>query len=120
LSDVGLDLLDRDYVGRFDANLSLAGVGPALTGEAVMRLTGAGGRDLKGVPPVDGAIKAALARGALTLDAEFTDAKGLDASASSSFPPRRRPPRSGSPSTMPLRSRAGSTSPARPSRYGPC
>jgi translocation and assembly module TamB len=86
LSDVGLDLINRDYVGRFDANLALAGAGPALTGEAVMRLTGAGGRDLKGVPPVDGAIKAALSAGHLTLDAAFTDAKGLEASASLVLP----------------------------------
>jgi translocation and assembly module TamB len=81
LAGVGLDLINRDYVGRFDADFALAGKGPDLAGHALMRLTGAGGRDLEGSPPVDGVIKAGLAKGALAVDASFTNAKGLTARA---------------------------------------
>jgi len=81
LAGVGLDLFDPDYVGRFDADFALAGAGPSLTGHGLMRLTGAGGRELAGQSPVDGSIRAGLAKGALAIDAEFHNAKGLAASA---------------------------------------
>ena len=86
LAGVNLGLLNQDFTGRFDATLALAGRGPSLTGDLDARLTGAGGRDLRGSPPVDGLIKAHLAGGAVTLGASVTNARGLKARADLSLP----------------------------------
>ncbi|HEY5107373.1 MAG TPA: translocation/assembly module TamB domain-containing protein [Caulobacteraceae bacterium] len=79
LSDLGLNLINADLIGRIDANLTLAGAGPDLHGQMDARLTGAGGRDLAEAAPVDGVIKASLAGGSLTVDAALTNASGLRA-----------------------------------------
>ncbi|HZZ34158.1 MAG TPA: translocation/assembly module TamB, partial [Caulobacteraceae bacterium] len=81
LSDVSLGLLDEDFIGRFDADVSLAGTGSNLSGDLEARLQGAGGRDLKGAPPVDGLVKAHLAGGELRVDASLGNSAGLKAQA---------------------------------------
>jgi translocation and assembly module TamB len=78
-ANISLALVSEDYVGHMDGTLTLAGQGAALTGSVDARLTGAGGRDLKGAPPVSGEIKARLASGAITLDASLGSAQGFKA-----------------------------------------
>jgi translocation and assembly module TamB len=77
LSNVSLGLLDQDFTGRFDADLKLQGSGDQLGGAGEARLSGAGERGLPGQPVVDGLVKAQLAPGAVTLDAELTGGGGL-------------------------------------------
>ena len=81
MSDLSLALINEDYVGRLDGALSLAGAGAHLTGAMDAKLSGAGGRDLKGSPPVDGLIKARLETGAITVQASLGNARGLEARA---------------------------------------
>jgi len=86
LAAVDLGLLNQDFTGRFDADLTLAGRGPSLSGEFQAKLIGAGGRDLKGRPPVDGVIRAHLAGGAIRLDASLANGQGLAARADLTLP----------------------------------
>jgi len=86
VSDLSLALINEDYVGRLDGALSLAGAGARLTGAVDARLSGAGGRDLKGSPPVDGLIKARLQAGAISVQASLGNARGLEARADVTLP----------------------------------
>jgi translocation and assembly module TamB len=81
LSNVSLGLLDQDFVGRFDADMSLTGRGQALTGALQAKLSGAGGRDLKGAAPLDGLVNATLAANTLTIDASLGSQQGLRSTA---------------------------------------
>lgn len=86
VSRVSLRLLNPDLIGRLEASAELHGRGSSLTGSGLARLSGAGGRDLKGEPPVDGTIKANLAAGVLAIDAAFTNANGLRATTEVTIP----------------------------------
>ena len=86
VSDISLSLLSQDYVGRFNANLALSGHGDTLSGLLDARLAGAGGRDLKGSPPVDGEIKARLGGGAVVVAASLGNSQGLKASSDLTLP----------------------------------
>ena len=86
VSDISLSLLSQDYVGRFNANLALSGRGDSLSGLLDARLAGAGGRDLKGSPPVDGEIKARLGGGAVVVDATLGNSQGLKATSDLTLP----------------------------------
>ena len=86
VSGVSLALFNPDLIGRLDATLALAGRGPRLTGGLEARLAGAGGRDLKGSPPVDGLIKANLTDGAVTIDASLGNGQGLKAQGQVTLP----------------------------------
>jgi len=82
LTDVGLGLLDQDFAGRFDANLTLAGQGEHLNGALEAKLTGAGekgaGAAARGI---DGVVRANLAGDAMTIDAQLGNAQGLNSHA---------------------------------------
>ncbi len=86
VSNVDLSILSQDYVGRVNANLDLAGRGATLDGLFDARLAGAGGRDLKGAPPVDGEVEARLVRGAIVLDATLGNSQGLKATSHLTLP----------------------------------
>ncbi|MEP6968195.1 MAG: translocation/assembly module TamB domain-containing protein, partial [Pseudomonadota bacterium] len=86
VSNVSLALFNPDLIGRMDATLALAGRGSRLTGGLEARLSGAGGRDLKGAPPVDGLIKANLTDGAVTIDASLGNGQGLKAQGQVTLP----------------------------------
>jgi len=79
MSDLSLGLINEDLVGRFDGALTLAGEGARLTGGLDAKLSGAGGRDLKGSPPVNGIIKGRLEKGVITLAASLSNLQGLKA-----------------------------------------
>ncbi|MEO8812092.1 MAG: translocation/assembly module TamB domain-containing protein, partial [Caulobacteraceae bacterium] len=79
VANLGLSLINEDYIGRFDARLALAGHGPVLTGTLRARIAGAGGRDLKGAAPIDGVIDADLVPGALRLNASLGDGHAMKA-----------------------------------------
>lgn len=86
VSNLNLDLFSQDYEGKFNANLALSGRGANLTGLLDARLAGAGGRDLKGAPPVDGEIKARLGGGLLAIDAALDNSQGLKATSNLTLP----------------------------------
>ncbi len=79
LSDLSLALLNPDYVGRLDGAVTLAGHGGPFSGTLDAKLTGAGGRDLKGSPPLDGTLKATLAGSTLSLAADVANTAGSKA-----------------------------------------
>ena len=85
-SDLDLDLFSQDYVGRLNATLALSGRGANLTGLLDARLAGAGGRDLKGAPPVNGEIKARLGGGAIDISATLDNSQGLKATSDVTLP----------------------------------
>jgi translocation and assembly module TamB len=86
VSNVDLGVLSQDYVGRMNASLDMTGRGAALNGLLDAKLAGAGGRDMKGAPPVDGEVKARLAPGAIVLDATLGNSQGLTASSHLALP----------------------------------
>nr|MBA3812122.1 translocation/assembly module TamB domain-containing protein [Caulobacteraceae bacterium] len=86
VSNVSLTLINPDLTGRMDATLALSGQGSRLTGGLEARLSGAGGRDLKGSPPVDGLIKASLTEGAIAIDASLGNGRGLEAQGQVTLP----------------------------------
>ncbi|HEY1751000.1 MAG TPA: translocation/assembly module TamB domain-containing protein [Caulobacteraceae bacterium] len=81
LTGVGIGLLDQDIAGRFDAHLTLAGQGAKLGGALEARLSGAEERGLAGAQGIDGVVKANLAGGALTVDAQLGNPQGLQSHA---------------------------------------
>ncbi|HEX3406697.1 MAG TPA: translocation/assembly module TamB domain-containing protein, partial [Caulobacteraceae bacterium] len=82
LSDVGLGILDQDFAGRFDANLTLAGEGPHLTGALEAKLTGAGEKGAGAAAQgIDGTVKANLAGTAMTVDFQLGNGQGLSSHA---------------------------------------
>ncbi len=86
LADIDMALLDNDYVGRLSGQLSLAGRGPHLEGGLDARLTGAGGRDLRGAPPVNGEVVAKLQGGAMNVRFDLGNNAGLKANGDVSVP----------------------------------
>jgi translocation and assembly module TamB len=86
LANVSLGLLSENLIGRADGTVALAGHGDHLAGDLEMRLTGAGGRDLAGSPPVDGFVKAHLTGPTMTLDASMGNSAGLKASVDLTLP----------------------------------
>jgi translocation and assembly module TamB len=81
LTDVGLGLLDQDFAGRFDADLTLSGEGEHLGGQMDAKLTGAGERGAGGAQGIDGVVKAVLAGNAMTVDAQLGTGQGLSSHA---------------------------------------
>ena len=86
VSNVDLGILSQDYVGRVNATVALSGRGAVLNGLLDAKLAGAGGRDLKGAPPVDGEIKARLIPGAIMLNATLGNSQGLTATSDLTLP----------------------------------
>ncbi len=86
VSDISLSLFNDDYVGRLNASLALSGRGAVLNGLFDSRLAGAGGRDLKGAPPVDGEIKGRLSAGSMVIHASLGNSQGLKASSDLDLP----------------------------------
>jgi len=79
LSNVDMALLDEDYVGKLSGQLELSGRGDHLAGGLDARLTGAGGRDLRGAPPVNGEVTAKLAGSAMNVNFHLGNNAGLKA-----------------------------------------
>ncbi|HEY7901395.1 MAG TPA: translocation/assembly module TamB domain-containing protein [Caulobacteraceae bacterium] len=86
VANLDMALLDEDYVGKFSGELNLAGRGAQLQGDLDARLSGAGGRDLRGAPPVNGEIKAALAGGSMHVRFDLGNTSGLAASGEWTLP----------------------------------
>ncbi|MGI8841928.1 MAG: translocation/assembly module TamB domain-containing protein [Caulobacteraceae bacterium] len=86
MSNLSLGLVNEDLVGRFDGALTLAGEGARLTGALEAKLSGAGGRDMKGAPPVDGLVTARLQPDAIVVRATLGSARGLEARADVTLP----------------------------------
>jgi translocation and assembly module TamB len=79
LADIDLSLLNEDYVGKISGQLALSGRGEHLSGGLDARLSGAGGRDLRGAPPVNGEVTAKLTGGAMNVDFHLGNSQGLKA-----------------------------------------
>lgn len=79
LADLDLGLLNEDYVGKLDGTIDLRGHGSDLGGRFEARLTGAGGRDMRGAAPIGGTIEATLGHGTLDIAAALGDGKGMKA-----------------------------------------
>ncbi|HWD68421.1 MAG TPA: translocation/assembly module TamB domain-containing protein [Caulobacteraceae bacterium] len=86
LADIDMALLDNDYVGKLSGQLSLAGRGHSLEGGLDARLSGAGGRDLRGAPPVNGEVVARLRGGAMNVRFDLGNNAGLKANGDVSVP----------------------------------
>lgn len=79
LADVDMSLLNEDYVGKISGQLTLAGRGDQLAGGLDARLAGAGGRDLRGAPPVNGEVTAKLAGNAMNVAFHLGNNQGFKA-----------------------------------------
>ncbi len=79
LIDVDMSLLNEDYVGKLSGRLSLSGRGDSLAGGLDARLTGAGGRDQRGAPPVNGEVTANLVGRTMKVDFHLGNSQGLKA-----------------------------------------
>ncbi|MGH7025351.1 MAG: translocation/assembly module TamB domain-containing protein [Caulobacteraceae bacterium] len=79
LSDIDMALLDEDYVGKLSGQLALSGRGNHLSGGLDARLAGAGGRDLRGAPPVDGEVTARLAGQEMSVRFDLGNSAGVKA-----------------------------------------
>ncbi len=77
LTNVSLGLLDQDFVGQFDAEISLQGQGAHLDGVMQARLAGAGEKGAASEPKLDGVVNAALTGPAMTIDAQLGNSQGL-------------------------------------------
>ncbi len=82
---LALSLFNPDLVGDLGMTLALSGQGPHLTGEMRAKLSGAGGRDLREAPPVDGVIDGRLGPTNLVLDAHLAS-RGLKADGQLTLP----------------------------------
>ena len=83
---MGLNLLDSDFDGRIDGNLSLKGRGERLDGTLEARLVDARGRGTPAVQGMDGTLKGQLSDSVLTLDLETNNEQGLKANANLVLP----------------------------------
>ncbi len=81
LQRLGLGVIDEDLTGKVDASLTLTGQGARLTGELDAKLDGARGRGSDPSIGLNGVLKARLAGGELSLDAQLSSAQGLSANA---------------------------------------
>ena len=77
LTGVSLGLLDQDFIGRFDAEISLQGQGPRLDGVMQAKLAGAGEKGAANEPTLDGVVNAALTGPTMTVDAQLGNGQGL-------------------------------------------
>ena len=77
LTGVAIGLLEPDFTGQFDANVTLQGSGAQLTGSMQAKLSDAGERGAKDEPSLSGVIDATLGGGAMTIDAQLGDNQGL-------------------------------------------
>ena len=80
LKGVDLKTLNQDFTGAFDADVSLQGRGPTLTGDMTARLENARSIDAKADTAINGDVKASLRGDRLTLDAQASGAGGLKSS----------------------------------------
>ena len=83
---MGLNLLDSDFDGRVDADLSLQGRGSRLEGALDARLIDARGRGTPANQGISGSLQGRLADSVLTIDLETTNGQGLKASANLVLP----------------------------------
>ncbi len=83
-SNINVALLNQDFTGRFDADGSLSGRGATLAGALTGRLTNLVERD-EGGPPIQAAVKLALAGGELGVTASLS-AKGMQATSQITLP----------------------------------
>jgi translocation and assembly module TamB len=83
---LGLGIVDEDLTGKVDATFELAGQGTSLTGDLEATLDGVRGRGSDPAQGLNGALKARLASGELTLDGTVTNSQGLNANANLVLP----------------------------------
>ena len=86
LADIDMGLISEDYVGTLSGQLDFAGRGDHLAGDMDLRLAGAGGRDLRGAPPVNGEVKARLAGEVMNVDFDLGNSAGLKATGQLALP----------------------------------
>jgi translocation and assembly module TamB len=86
VAGVGLNLLDTDFAGKFDADLALQGTGSRLDGTLDARLTGARGRGAPAEQGLDGSLRGRLADNALTIDVTANNQQGLKSNANLVLP----------------------------------
>lgn len=86
VAGLGLQMLNEDLTGKFDADLTLAGRGPRLEGALDARLAGARGRGAPAASGVDGVVRGRLAGDTLTLAADATNGQGLKANGEIALP----------------------------------
>jgi translocation and assembly module TamB len=86
LQGVDVRFLSEDFVGRFDANMTLNGKGRQLTGALDAKLDGARSRDAPTNTAINGTIRASLTDNRILIDASAAGAGGLRSSANFSFP----------------------------------
>ena len=86
VAGLGLQMLDEDLTGKFDATLALQGRGARLDGTLEARLAGARGRGAPAASGVDGAVQGRLSGATLTLAATATNAQGLRANGEVTLP----------------------------------
>ena len=79
LADVDMALLNEDYVGKLSGHLALQGRGDHLGGGFDARLADAGGRDMRGAPPVNGEVTGKLDGGVMNVDFHLGNSQGLKA-----------------------------------------
>jgi translocation and assembly module TamB len=79
VTDIDMALLDEDYIGKLSGQLTLGGRGPHLEGGLDAHLSGAGGRDLRGAPPVNGEVTARLVGEAMNIRFDLGNSSGLKA-----------------------------------------
>ncbi|HEV2531319.1 translocation/assembly module TamB domain-containing protein [Phenylobacterium sp.] len=86
VAGLGLQMLDEDLTGKFDATLALQGRGPRLDGTLDAKLAGARGRGAPAASGVDGAVRGRLAGDVLTLALNASNAQGLQANGEVTLP----------------------------------
>ncbi|MDP3658874.1 translocation/assembly module TamB domain-containing protein [Phenylobacterium sp.] len=86
VAKLGLEMLNEDLTGRFDADMTLNGRGARLDGVMSAKLDGARGRGANAASGLDGALRARLAGDSLTLDLDATNSEGLKANGAVTVP----------------------------------
>lgn len=86
VAGLGLQMLDEDLTGKFDADLQVQGKGGRLDGVLDAKLAGARGRGAPAASGVDGAVRGRLIGNVLTLSANATNAQGLKANGEVTLP----------------------------------
>lgn len=86
LVGVDLSLLNEDYIGKLSGQASLSGHGAELSGGFDAKLAGAGGRDLRGAPPVDGEVSGRLVAQAMQVSFRLGNSQGFRATGDVSVP----------------------------------
>ncbi|MDB5474498.1 MAG: hypothetical protein JWP49_9, partial [Phenylobacterium sp.] len=86
VTGLGLQMLNEDLTGRFDATLALQGRGARLDGTLDAKLAGARGRGAPTASGVDGTVRGRLAGDTMTLTATAANAQGLQANGEVTLP----------------------------------